>query len=83
LPLDGAVAEPEQAAPSATSPVASPSVAAPAQAAAIDAAPMDTAPASESLILRDPWEKPNRKIFAFDIFFEKIFWPRSPMAIGR
>lgn len=80
LPLDGAMAEPEQAAPSATSPVASPSVAAPAQPAAIDAAPMDTAPASESLILRDPWEKPNRKIFAFDIFFEKNLL--APVAHG-
>jgi phospholipid-binding lipoprotein MlaA len=74
LPVDGATVDPDQAAPSVSAPSASaPSAPAPAAEppAAEQPATMDTAPASEALLLRDPWQKPNRDIFAFDIFFEK------------
>lgn len=83
LPLDGVVgserADPEKAAPSVEAPPVpsaeapnAPSAEAAVTPAALDAAPaVDAAPASEALLLRDPWQKPNRDIFAFDIFFEK------------
>lgn len=40
----------------------------------------DAAPASEALLLRDPWQKPNRAIFAFDTFFERKLL--APVAHG-
>lgn len=95
LPLDGGAGEP-QAAPSApqTAAPADAQSAQPADkapvvvnppvagaAAPMDAAaPVDTAPASEPLVLRDPWQKPNRDIFAFDLFFESKML--APVAHG-
>ncbi|WCT76948.1 VacJ family lipoprotein [Novosphingobium humi] len=91
LPLDGGAGDPQQAAPSAPQTAApanaqsAPSadnapVAANPPAPADAAAPMDAAPASEPLVLRDPWQKPNRDIFAFDLFFESKML--APVAHG-
>lgn len=43
-------------------------------------APTDAAPASELMLLRDPWEKPNRDIFALDVAFERHLL--APVAHG-
>lgn len=93
LPLDGGAGDPQQAAPSApqsaptagVAPVDAAPVNAPsANTAPVDAAPApalsDVAPASEPLLLRDPWHKPNRDIFAFDTFFERKML--APVAHG-
>lgn len=46
--------------------------------AAAPAVATDAAPASESLLLRDPWQKANRRVFAFDLFFEsKLLAPAA------
>lgn len=79
LPLDGGAGDPQQAAPSA--PQSAPTVDnVPANAAPVEAVPADVAPASEPLLLRDPWHKPNRDIFAFDTFFERKML--APVAHG-
>jgi phospholipid-binding lipoprotein MlaA len=69
LPLEGA---PDQAV--STPPVAETPAQAPAPAdmslAPAAEAPLDDAPPA-SLMLRDPWENPNRAIWNFDIFFER------------
>lgn len=94
LPLEGepqqaapsapeAAAAEAQNAPANANPVpadpAPTDAAAPAMAPA-DTAPVDTAPASESFVLRDPWQKRNRSLFAFDLFFESKML--APVAHG-
>lgn len=94
LPLEGepqqaAPSAPEAAAADAQNAPANanpaPADPAPADAAApamapADTAPVDTAPASESFVLRDPWQKRNRSLFAFDLFFESKML--APVAHG-
>ncbi|MBB3956590.1 MlaA family lipoprotein [Novosphingobium sediminicola] len=95
LPLDGVAGDSQQTTPSAPQSEASAPQAeapaaqsappadngpAPANAAPVDAAPVDAAPASEPMLLRDPWHKPNRDIFAFDVFFERKML--APVAHG-
>ncbi|NOW47530.1 phospholipid-binding lipoprotein MlaA [Novosphingobium sp. SG751A] len=91
LPLDGGAGDPQQAAPGASQAEApatqsappadnGPANAAPAGAVPADVAPVDAAPASEPMLLRDPWHKPNRDIFAFDVFFERKML--APLAHG-
>jgi phospholipid-binding lipoprotein MlaA len=79
-PVEQAPAAPASpAADAPTSPTAAPTAAPTAPAAdasAMQSVPnetqaVDTAPASEVLLLRDPWEKPNRDIFALDVAFER------------
>jgi len=44
----------------------------PAQADSAQADPAGAAEAvDDAVLLRDPWEKPNRKIFKFDLFFDQ------------
>jgi phospholipid-binding lipoprotein MlaA len=82
-PASGANAPetPAPEAPAASAPTAGASTAATDQPApAATPVAMDAAPASEALLLRDPWHKPNRDIFAFDIFFEQKLL--APVAHG-
>lgn len=78
-PADPAATAPATSVPAAPADVSSLN-AAPANAAQANAALPDAAPSSEPMLLRDPWEKPNRDLFAFDIFFEKNLL--APVAHG-